>query len=175
MPIPRPSPGDYPAYYGTYIDEVPGPDALAVLTAQRSSTVTFLGGIPESLAGHRYAEGKWSVREVIGHLSDSERIFAYRLLRFARADETPLAGFDENTYVPAGAFERRSLADVAQEFTAVRDATLNLVAGLDYEAVNRSGIANGQRISVRSLAWVIAGHEAHHLRVLRERYLSGRA
>lgn len=171
MVISRPETDEFPPYYGTYISQVIGTDALPVLTAQRSSTATFLAGIPEARAGFRYAEGKWSLREVIGHLSDSERIFAYRLLRFARADETPLAGFDENTYVPSGQFERRSLGDVAREFAAVRDATLALVSGLDGTAVARRGLANGKAISARALAWVIAGHEVHHLRVVRERYL----
>lgn len=173
MAIARPGADEYAPYYQTYIDQVNGPDALPVLAAQRDSTARFLASIPESKAGHRYAEGKWSLREVIGHLGDSERIFAYRLLRFARADESPLAGFDENTYVPAGGFERRSLTDVAAEFGAVRDATLALVRSLDAAAQVRRGSANGKSISVRALAWIIAGHEAHHLRVIGERYLRG--
>jgi len=171
MSIRRPAPQEFPPYYGSYVSEVPGEDALPVLIAQRASTASFLATIPAARAGFRYAEGKWSLREVIGHLSDSERIFCYRLLRFARADETPLAGFDENRYVPAGEFERRSLADVAGEFAAVRDATLGLVRSLDETQLGRSGLANGKPITARALAWIIAGHEAHHLRVIRERYL----
>jgi uncharacterized damage-inducible protein DinB len=170
MPIPRPGSETFPPYYGTYVSQVPGDDVLPVLKAARESTPRFLATIPESRAGFRYAEGKWSVREIIGHLSDAERIFAYRLLRFARADETPLSGFDENQYVPAGGFERRTLADVTAEFAAVRDASLALVQSLDQMALARSGLANGKRIGVAALAWVIAGHEIHHLRVLRERY-----
>jgi hypothetical protein len=173
MPIPRPSPETYPPYYGTYIGQVPGDDALPVLTAARDTTARFLAAVPESRAGYRYAEGKWSVREIIGHLSDAERIFAYRMLRFARADATPLPGFDENQYVPAGGFERRTLADVAAEFGAVRDASLALVRSLDPAALVRSGVSNGKPIGVAALAWIIAGHEIHHLRVLRERYLGG--
>lgn len=171
MPIPRPASDDFPPFYGAYINEVAGADALPVLVAQRDSTARFLAGIPETRAGYRYAEGKWSIREVVGHLSDTERIFAYRMLRFGRADETPLPGFDENRYVPAGDFERRSLADLAAEFAAVRDGTLALARSLDAAAIARRGLANGKSISVGSLAWVIAGHEAHHLRVIRERYL----
>lgn len=173
MPISRPATDDFPPYYGTYINQVAGADALPVLVAQRDSTARFLAGIPEARAGYRYAEGKWSIREVIGHLSDAERIFAYRMLRFARADETPLPGFDENQYVPAGDFVRRSLADLAAEFAAVRDGTLALAQSLDSVAIARRGLASGKSISVGSLAWVIAGHEAHHLRVIRERYLAG--
>jgi uncharacterized damage-inducible protein DinB len=171
MPIPRPGADDFPPYYGTYISEVAGTDVMPVLAAQRDSTVRFLAAIPETKAGYRYAEGKWSIREVVGHLSDSERIFAYRMLRFARADETPLPGFDENRYVPAGDFERRSLADLAAEFAAVRDGSLALARSLDSASIARRGLANGKSISVGSLAWVIAGHEAHHLRVIREKYL----
>jgi uncharacterized damage-inducible protein DinB len=170
MVITRPDATEFAPHYATYINAVNGSDALPVLVAQRASTAHFLAAIPESRAGYRYAEGKWSLREVVGHLSDAERIFAYRLLRFARADETSLSGFDENHYVPAGEFERRSLADVAAEFAAVRDATLALVKGLSTEALLRQGSANGKSISARALAWVIAGHEAHHVRVLGERY-----
>ncbi len=171
MVISRPEPGEFAPYYATYVNAVSGTDALPVLKAQRESTSRFLAAVPESRAGFRYAEGKWSFREVIGHLSDAERIFAYRLLRIARADATPLSPFDENTYVPAGEFERRSLADVAAEFAAVRDATLALVQGLTAEALLRRGTASGKEISARALAWIIAGHEAHHIRVLGERYI----
>jgi hypothetical protein len=173
MSIARPGVDEYAPYYQTYIDQVSGADVVPVLRSQRDSTARFLASIAESKAGHRYAEGKWSIREIIGHLSDSERIFSYRLLRFARGDESPLAGFDENQYVPAGEFERRSLADVAGEFTAVRDATLALVGNLGAAAQVRRGSANNKSISVRALAYIIAGHEAHHLRVIRERYLAG--
>jgi hypothetical protein len=171
MPIPRPGADEYAPYYSGYVAKVEGDDALAPMIAQRESTTRFLAQIPESRASFRYAPGKWSLREIIGHLSDSERIFSYRMLRFARADETPLSGFDENIYVPAGDFERRSLADVAAEFGAVRDGTIALARSLDPAAMTRVGTANGKPISVRALAWIIAGHETHHLAVIRERYL----
>lgn len=171
MVITRPETGEFAPHYATYIDAVKGSDALPLLKAQRETTARFLAAVPESRAGFRYAEGKWSLREVVGHLSDAERIFSYRLLRFARADATPLPGFDENTYVPAGEFERRSLASVAAEFAAVREATLALVQGLTSEALLRRGPANGKEMSARALAWTIAGHEAHHIRVLGERYI----
>lgn len=171
MVITRPEAGEFAPYYATYINAVRGLDVWPVLKAQRETTSRFLAAVPESRAGFRYAEGKWSFREVIGHLSDAERIFAYRLLRFARADATPLSPFDENTYVPAGEFERRSLTDVAAEFAAVRDSTLALLQGLPAEALVRRGPASGKDVSVRALAWIIAGHEAHHIRVLGERYI----
>jgi len=110
------------------------------------------------------------VKEVVGHLSDSERVFAYRALRMGRADTTPLAGFDENAYTPAGRFDARPLADILREYESVRAASLALFGGLDEEALLRRGTANGKEISVRALAWIIAGHELHHRRLLVERY-----
>ncbi len=175
MVIPRPGAGEYAPHYGTYIEAAVGTDAVAILRAQRATTAALLGTIPESRAGFRYAEGKWSLREVVGHLSDAERIFSYRLLRFARGDDAALAGFDENAYVPAGRFEQRSLAEVGAEFLSVRDATLALVQGLPAESLLRQGLASGKSISVRALAWVCAGHETHHIRVLKERYLGAGA
>lgn len=171
MPITKPASDEYAPYYDTYVSKVPGTCALAALEAQRESTRQFLGTIPEGKASFRYAPGKWTVREVLGHLADAERIFAYRMLRFARNDQAPLASFDENAYVPEGRFERRALAELAAEFTAVRDATLALARSLDAETMLRRGTASNKVMSVRALAWVIAGHEIHHLGVLRERYL----
>ncbi len=173
MTIARPTADEFAPYYGTYVGRVPGEDALPVLLAQRQSTAAFLAAIPEAKAGFRYAPGKWSVREVIGHVTDAERIFAYRLLRIARGDATPLASFDENLYVPNGQFERRSLADIAAEFATVRDATLSLVQSLDAGALVRMGTASQKPVSARALAWIIAGHEIHHLGVLREQYRVG--
>jgi hypothetical protein len=129
-----------------------------------------LRAIPEARGGHRYGPDKWSIKEVLGHLIDAERVFAYRALRFGRADQTPLAGFDENTYVPAGRFGDRTLANVADEFRAVREATVRLLEGMPDEAFARSGKANDAAITVRALAWIMAGHERHHVGVLKERY-----
>jgi len=171
MPIPVPGADEYLAYYGAYISRVTEPDVVQLLEAQRRSTAEFLAGLSETQAAHRYAPGKWTIREIIGHLSDAERIFAYRALRIARGDQTPLAGFDENAYVPGGDFERRPLADVAAEFASVRDATLTLVKGLTPDALARRGTASGHPISARALVFIIAGHERHHLGVIRDRYL----
>ncbi|TFG88367.1 MAG: DinB family protein [Gemmatimonadales bacterium] len=171
MPISRPRDDEFDPYFGTYINAVAGDDALAALVSQRESSPRFLASIPETRAGFRYAPGKWSIREVIGHVADAERIFSYRMLRIGRGDETPLSSFDEDAYVPTGGFDRRSLPDVAAELAAVRDATLALARNLDDTALLRVGTASGKRISTRALAWIIAGHEAHHVRVLGERYL----
>lgn len=171
MPIVRPAADEYAPYYDTYVSKVTEPDLVALLVDLQGSTARFLAGLTEAQAAHRYAPGKWSVREVIGHLADSERIFSYRLLRIARADTTPLPGFDENAYVPSGDFERRPLASVAAEFAAVRGATVALLEGLTAEALARVGTASGKPISARALAYIIGGHERHHLGVIRDRYL----
>ena len=171
MRIPRPRLEDLPASTHGYVQKVVGDDALHALTSQRQSTARFLTTVPESRASFRYAEGKWSLREVVGHVSDSERVFAYRLLRFARHDATPLSGFDENQWMPHARFEKRSLEDVVAELMTVRAATLVLISSLDEEALACRGVANGNSFTVAGLAWIIAGHEAHHMGVLHERYL----
>lgn len=174
MPIARPAADEYAPYYGSYIDKITESDVLPVLSGQQRSTADLLAGLSEAQASYRYAPGKWSLREIIGHLSDAERIFAYRMLRIARADQTPMPGFDENAYVPAGNFERRPLADVAAEFRAVRDATIALIRGLAPEALARRGTASEKPISARALVFIIAGHERHHMAVIGERYLGGK-
>ena len=167
----RPAADEHAPYYSRYIEQVPDGDIVDFLERQASEAAAFLRSIPESLHEHRYAEGKWSIKEVIGHLSDAERIFAYRALRFARADQSPLTGFDENAYVPAGNFDARDYASLVDEFVDVRRATLSLLRGLDGDAALRRGKANDQEISVRALAWIVAGHVVHHQTILRERYL----
>jgi uncharacterized damage-inducible protein DinB len=174
LAISRPGPDEFFEYYGKYIDLVPGDDARPALRDQIEDTVRLLAPLDESKALHRYAPGKWSVKEVVGHLSDSERVFAYRALRMGRGDATPLPGFDEKTYVPAGRFDSRPLADIVHEFESVRAASLALFRGLGDEALLRRGTANGNSVSVRALAWILAGHELHHRRLLVERYGVGK-
>ncbi len=169
-PTIAPAAGEYAPHYAGYVARVPQGDVLARLRKQIGETAALLRPLDAAKASYRYAPGKWSVIEVLGHLCDAERVFAYRALRFARGDETPLAGFDENVYVPAGEFERRSIADVVAEFEAVRAATVALLGGLPEAAWVRWGVANGQRVTVRALAHIIAGHELHHVEVLRTRY-----
>lgn len=164
-----PAADEYAPYYGKYIERV-GPDPLAALVAQAASTAALLAATPEAKASHRYAEGKWSVREVVVHLSDAERVFAYRALRVGRGDETPLPGFDEDVFAANCGAERRTLADVAAEFAAVRAATISLFRGFPEEAVGRRGTASGHPVTVRSLLAMIAGHELHHVALLRDRY-----
>ena len=167
----RPAAGDYDPAAAGYITLQPEiTDAVAQLISQRDAVGRRLSVVNATAAGHRYAPGKWSVREVVGHLTDAERIFAYRLLRIARGDETPLAGFDENTYVPAGAFDSRELNALIKEWMATRDSTIALVRGLPAHAWTRRGTANGKNVTAASLAYVILGHVEHHLIILRDRY-----
>ena len=172
-PLSRPAADEFAPFYGTYVSKVPEGDVARFLETQLRETRSLLATIPEGRGNHRYADGKWSIKEVIGHMCDAERIFAYRVLRFARADQTPLSSFDENTYVPAGQFDKRTMASLVDEFAQVRDATLALVRTLDEAAGARRGIASDKEVSVRALVYIIAGHVAHHVGVLRERYAVG--
>ena len=168
--ITRPNSGEFLPYFSRYIDLVPDGDLLTLLHTQHRAIQQMLAPLTPEQAKHRYASGKWSITEVIGHLADAERIFAYRALRFGRNDPTALPGFDENHYVPAGRFDERSLGDVAGEFATVRAGTLALFRGFGADALRRSGSADGQPITVRALAYIIAGHEKHHMELLHSRY-----
>lgn len=167
----RPEPGEYADYAQTDIDLVEGDDAVEVLIRQGKQTVALFQELGEPNGNVTYAPGKWTVKQVLGHLADDERIFAYRALCIARGDSRPLPGFDENDYAAAARFENHSLADLLADFEAVRHASITLFRGLDAEAWLRKGIINGYSASPRGLAFHIAGHELHHLRILRERYL----
>lgn len=167
----RPAPNEHAPYYGKYIALVTENDAVAALESESADALAFLRSIPEVKGEHRYAPGKWMIKEVIGHLIDAERVFSYRALRFARKDETPLPGFEENDYVPAGNFGARTLASLIEELEVVRKASLILFRALDAAAWNRSGVASDNEMSVRALAFVIAGHGRHHVEILKTRYL----
>jgi len=170
--IARPGTDEYAPYYGTYIGKVPEGDLRSMLSSQLTETLALIRSIPESRGGHRYAPDKWSIRQVLGHLADSERIFSYRALRIGRGDPTPLPGFEQDDYVPTGRFDDRTLRDLADELGAVRQATIHLFAHLDEAALERRGTASGKPVSVRALAYIIAGHELHHVGILKTRYLT---
>ena len=167
----RPQSDEYAPFYEKYVRLIPGTDILGALEAQRLVMTQLLGARSEREGNFRYASDKWSLKEVIGHVVDSERIFAYRALRFARGDSTPLSGFEQDDYVKSGGFGERTLADLAGEFAEVRGATIALFNGLDPAAWQRRGVANKNEVTVRALAYIIAGHELHHRRVLEENYL----
>ncbi|HSJ05913.1 MAG TPA: DinB family protein [Longimicrobiales bacterium] len=167
----RPDHSEYNEYYRRYVAHVPDGNIVTTLGTQLDGMLAMLGRVGDEQAMHAYAPGKWSIKEVVGHITDAERVFAYRALRFARGDGTPLATFDENDYVPAGRFGDRNLAGLLDEFAAVRHATVRLFAGLPEDAWTRTGIASGYGVSVRALAWITAGHELHHRHILATRYL----
>jgi hypothetical protein len=159
-------------YYFTYIDKVPrDQDVRRVLEDQLGETVQLLSGISEDKSHYRYAPEKWSIREVVGHLSDSERLFVFRAMWFARGFDSPLPSFDQNVAIVGARSEDYSLKDLVEEFRAVRGSTLHFFRNLPDEAWTRRGIASGNPFTVRALAHIAAGHVAHHVGILRERYL----
>jgi hypothetical protein len=166
----RPEPGEYAPFYETYVSKVQGGDVIAQLESQRLQTAQFFAASTERDGNFRYAPGKWSIKEVVGHLSDSERVFAYRAMRIGRGDQTALPGFEQEDYVKNGNFGEQSLADLVAEFGLVRAATLALLRSFNAEAWGRRGIASDNPVTVRALAFIIAGHELHHREILKERY-----
>lgn len=169
--IARPQPDEYAPYYGAYISRVPEGDLLELLAGQIGETVGLLRSIPEARGTYRYAPDKWSIKDVLGHVCDTERIMSYRALRIARGDQTPLPGFEQNDYVPMAHCDRRTLTDLGEELSAIRQATLHLFRHFDAEALIRRGTASGKPFTPRALGYVIAGHERHHVSILRDRYL----
>jgi uncharacterized damage-inducible protein DinB len=169
--VPPFSTDEIPEYYRGYVALLNGKDAVTHFRETLTDTLRFLEEIPEEKWNFAYAPGKWTLKEVLLHLMDGERIFAYRALRFSRNDTTPLAGFEENLYVPECGALSRSKSSVIREFETVRHATQSFFENLTPEMASRSGIANDKKISVRALGLVIAGHELHHMKVIRERYL----
>ena len=171
----RPKRDEHIDYYSRYIDRVPDGDIVERLESQLGETLSFLRSIPESRLDYRYAPGKWSIKEIVGHLGDGERVFQYRAWRFSRADTTPVPGFEENDYVANAPFSRMSISDLISEFEHLRRASIRMLAGLDADAMGRRGTANGAGISVRAIAWILAGHVDHHQENLRTRYLQNNA
>jgi DinB family protein len=158
----RPNDGEYVPYYGTYIRLVPDGDLITILERQIDAMVADLSTFTAEQAAWRPAPGEWNATEIVGHLADSERVFAYRALWFARDAPTPLPGMDQDAFMAAVDFSRRPLPDVVDEFAAVRRASLALLRSLDAAAWARGGVADGNPISVRALAYIIAGHALHH-------------
>ena len=168
--IPRPAVDEAAPYYHRYITKVPGDNIGEQLIDQLAEVERLFGPLDDTAALARYTPGKWSVKEIIGHLADVERIFSYRLLCISRGDVTPLPGFDENAYVPVADFDDRPVRDLGAEFRAVRLSTVALLNGLPSASWSRRGSASGNPVSARALAYIIVGHVNHHLGVLRDRY-----
>jgi hypothetical protein len=172
----RPQPGEYAAFYERYVSlvqrrEATGCDILATLEDQRRQILLLLSGRTEEDGDRRYASDKWTLREVVGHISDTERIMSYRALRIARGDTTPMEGFEQDDYVRNAQFGERPLSDLIEDFIAVRRSTISLFRNLEEPAWGRRGVANKNEVTVRALAYIIAGHEVHHRRILEEKYL----
>jgi len=171
MPQNRPQPDEYASFYGKYVALVPEGELLSSLETQLQGFHAALGPLSDAQGDFCYAEGKWSIKEMLGHISDTERIFGYRLLRIARGDRTQLSGFEQDDYVMAGNFAERKLGDLLEEFSAVREASVALLRSLDDAAWLRRGTANQKEVTVTALAFILFGHAEHHRLILEERYL----
>lgn len=167
----RPEPDEYAAYYEKYVSLVPEGEVTATLERQGAETLALLRGLTEERGAHRYGAGKWSVKQVVGHVVDTERIFAYRALAIARGERQPLPGMDQDEYMAGADFDARTLASLTDEFEAVRRGNVLMLRGLGAEAWARRGTASDNEVTVRALAHIMAGHETHHINILRERYL----
>lgn len=168
--IAPPGADEYAPFYTGYVAFAREHDPRRLLDSQRDALRQVCSALTEEQALARYAPGKWSIKEVLGHLSDTERVFSYRIFRIGRGDTTPLAGFDQNAYVEAARSDERSLAELLEEFLSVRAATIRLVEGLSPEELARIGVANQASVSARALVYIAVGHVAHHLKILRESY-----
>jgi hypothetical protein len=169
MTITRPQPSEFAQFYAGYIGKVPDSGPVGQLTDQIGE-LEKLRSLAEDKGNYAYADGKWTVKEVIGHLADAERVFSYRLTRIARGDQTPLAGFDENAWAKTAPHGRRKMSSVVDEMIAIRRSTLALIDSLDDSTIGNSGVANNNPVSARAICWILAGHTRHHLDILAERY-----
>jgi uncharacterized damage-inducible protein DinB len=170
--IGRPEASECAEYYWRYIDRIPDGDIIAILAGQCEETIATLNGLTDEQADLRYAPGKWSIKEVIGHVIDAERVFAFRALSFARRDSAPLPSMEENEWANASNAAGRPLVQLLEDLAATRRSTITLLEGLDEAMATSRGVASGCEFSVRAIAYIIAGHELHHRGVLQERYLS---
>ena len=167
----RPREDEYADWHASYVALVPAGDVRDHLRTQLHETVALLSGVAEAKAEQAYGPGKWTLKEVVLHMCDAERVFGYRLLRIARGDATPLPGFEQDEWVPHSGANRRTMASLILEYAAIRASTTQLVDSLPDEAWVRRGTAGGKPVSARALAYICAGHERHHVRIIRERYL----
>jgi uncharacterized damage-inducible protein DinB len=166
----RPEAGEYAEYHGSYIAKVPGTDLLRVLETERLQMLQLFAGRTERDGNFRYAPGKWTVKETLGHITDTERIFTYRALRIGRGDTTPLASFEQDDFVKNGGFAARTLTDLVEEFNTVRHASVALFRSFGEDAWSKHGVASKKEVTVRALGFITAGHQIHHRMILEERY-----
>lgn len=168
----RPSISEYPEYCRSYIEMVPEGTITDILSMQNEMIHKLFSVMTNEQADFRYAQGKWSPKEVLGHITDTERIMAYRLLRISRGDSTPLAGYSEDDYVREAGFQSRTLSSLLEDYQLVRASTISMIKGFPFTSWEREGIANGYNITARAIPYMIAGHELHHLKIVKERYLA---
>jgi uncharacterized damage-inducible protein DinB len=173
LEIEPPTSDEYDPYYRGYIEQVEGKQLSLILRQQRSKMLELLDGLTEDQADYRYASDKWSIKEMLGHLIDTERVFVYRAMSIARDEKQSLPGFDQDDYVKTGNFDQRSVESLRTEYEAVRNASIAFFESLDEASWLKAGMANDVTVSVRAIGYIVPGHEAHHLTILRERYLSG--
>lgn len=171
----RPESTEHAPYFERYTKLVPDGEIVSILTKQMENSLALLKSIDEAKANYRYAADKWSIKQLLGHVIDTERIFTYRALRFARNDSNPLVGYDQDQFVNGADFDSRNFADMVDEFDHVRRASIHLFKPLSDEEWLRRGTANDAEVSVRALAHILAGHELHHMDILKSRYLSDSA
>jgi DinB superfamily len=169
MIITRPTASEFASFYAGYIGKVPDSGPVGLLSDQIAA-LEKLRAVPDEKGNYRYADGKWTVKEVIGHIADAERVFTYRLTRIARGDQTPLAGFDENAWAKTAPHGTRKMSSVVDELIAIRRASLALIDSLDESSIGNTGVANNNPVSARAICWILAGHTQHHLDILAERY-----
>lgn len=169
--ITAPAATEYDDFFNSYIGNANTSDLLSALAASEEYIVNFMLSLKEQQLNHRYQPGKWSIKEMLVHMADTERIFAYRALRFARKDRTELPGFDENAYADVSKADARPITSILAEYAAVRQATIELFKTFDEEMLAETGIASGKKVSVRALGFAILGHEIHHLNIIKQRYL----
>lgn len=169
--VKRPTKNDYAPFYDGYINNVNG-DVISVLEKQLLTTNVFLNSISEEKSNFRYAEGKWSIKELVGHLIDTERVMAFRALSISRGEKQSLPGFDENEYIKSSNYSDRKFSDLVDELRLVREANLSMFKNFSEEMLNKRGVANNTRVTVLAILFIIAGHEAHHIKILKERYLN---
>lgn len=167
----RPDSDEYNEYYHQYVSQVPDGDIIEILGHQSEEVVTLLGGLDPRRGDYRYEPGKWSIKQVVGHLGDVERLFSMRALAFSREDPTELPAFDQDVYVAGADFDARTLHELTEEFRHLRAANVSLFRGCTGDHMSRRGVASGFEFTVRAVAYILAGHAIHHLRVIRERYL----
>ncbi len=167
----RPTKTDYAEYYQKYIDLIEGDDIIHILTSLNLEVSDVFNSFPLHKGDYAYAEGKWTVKEVAGHMMDTDRIFAYRALAIARGEKQPLPSFDQNEYVKNGNFNLRNISDITYEYRLVRESNLLMFKGFDESVYKNRGFAAGYEVTVLALMWIIAGHQKHHLNILREKYL----